>query len=90
MTLAFFLRSVFSHSRSCAANAGVERQPALVDDDERRRAVEPAFDPVEQIGQDGGGRAGAIKPSVSNTWTDASPRRSVSASSSRPHGPPTQ
>ncbi len=59
-TEAFFLRSVFSHSRSCCAKAGiVEDQPAFVDDEQRRPAVEPAFDAVEEIGQHGGRRAGA-------------------------------
>mgnify|MGYP001488885894 CR=1 FL=1 len=37
----------------------IERQPALVDDDERRRAVEAVLDSVEEIGQDRGRRAGA-------------------------------
>jgi hypothetical protein len=59
-TLAFFFRKVLSHSRSWAAKSrAVEDQPAFVDDDERGRAVQPAFDPVEQVGQDGGGRSAA-------------------------------
>src|SRR3546814_113629 len=40
----------------------VQHQPALVDDDEGRRSVEPAFDPVEQIGEHGGRGAGAGQP----------------------------
>src|SRR3990167_6918671 len=40
----------------------VEDQPTLIDDDERGRAVQPAFDPVEQVGQDGGRRARAYQP----------------------------
>jgi hypothetical protein len=36
-TLAFFLRSVFSHSRSCCGKGrAVEHEPALVDDDQGR------------------------------------------------------
>jgi hypothetical protein len=62
MTLAFFLRSVFSHSRSCRRRLVVEREPAFVDDEQRRRAVEPALDAVEEIGEHGGGRARADQP----------------------------
>lgn len=32
----------------------VEREPAFVDDEEGRTPVEPAFDPVEEIGEHGG------------------------------------
>ena len=39
--------------------AVVEREPALVDDEERRAAVEPAFDAMEEIGEYGAGGAGA-------------------------------
>ena len=37
----------------------VEREPALVDDQQRRPAVEAAFDAMEEIGEHGGRRAGA-------------------------------
>ena len=37
----------------------VEREPALVDDEQRRPAVEPVLDAVEQIGEHRGRRAGA-------------------------------
>ena len=56
MTLAFFLRSVFSHSRSWPEKPSiVERQPTLVDDDERRRSIEAVFDAVKQISEHRGG-----------------------------------
>ena len=43
-----------------AGEAGiVEREPALVDDEQGRPAVEPIFDAVKQIGQHGGRGAGA-------------------------------
>jgi hypothetical protein len=58
ITDAFFLRSVFSHSRSCCAKV-VERKPAFVDDEESRPSVEPAFDAVEEIGKNGRRRAPA-------------------------------
>ena len=59
-TEAFFLRSVFSHSRSCCGESGVvEDQPALVDDEQGRPAVEAALDAMEQIGQHGRRGAGA-------------------------------
>ncbi len=54
MTEAFFLRSVFSHSRSCPAKpCVVEREPAFIDDQQCRPAVEPAFDAMKEIGQHG-------------------------------------
>ena len=57
---AFFLRSVFSHSRSWPAKPlVVEREPALVDDEQRRPAVQPVLDAVEEIGEHGGRRARA-------------------------------
>ena len=63
----------------------VEREPALVDDEQRRPAIEAPFDAMEEIGEHGAGAAPVpIRPSVSKAWTDASPSRSVSASSSRP------
>ncbi len=59
-TEAFFFLNVFSHSRSCRAKGGVvEDEPSLVDDEQRRATVEPAFDAVEQVGEHGGRRAGA-------------------------------
>ena len=59
-TEAFFLRSVFSHSRSCWAKAGiVEDEPALVDDEQRGPSVESSLDAVEQIGEDRGRGRGA-------------------------------
>ena len=59
-TEAFFLRSVFSHSRSCWAKAGSSRtsQPSSMMS-ERRPAVEAALDAMEEIGQHGGRCAGA-------------------------------
>ena len=38
--------------------AVVEREPALVDDEKGRPAVEPVLDPVKEIGKDGRRRAG--------------------------------
>ena len=91
MTEAFFLRSVFSHSRSCPAKLVIiEREPAFIDDQQGRPAVEPVLDAVEQIGKHGRRGAGPISPSVSKAWTSPSPRRSASASSRRPKGPPRQ
>ena len=40
----------------------VEREPALVDDEQGRAPVEPLLDAVEQIGQDRGRGAGADQP----------------------------
>ena len=40
----------------------VEGQPAFVDDQQRRPAVEPAFDAMEEIGEHGGRGAGADQP----------------------------
>ena len=40
----------------------VEREPALVDDEQRRPAVEPGLDAMEQIGEHGGRGAGADQP----------------------------
>ena len=37
----------------------IEREPAFIDDQQRRAAVEPALDAVEEIGEHGGRRAGA-------------------------------
>src|SRR5690606_41821067 len=39
----------------------VQRQPAFVDDEQRRAAVEPVADSVEEIGEHGGGRPGSDK-----------------------------
>ena len=91
MTEAFFLRSVFSHSRSWPAKPSiVEREPAFVDDEERRPAVEPIFDTVEEIGEDGGRGAAADQPFGLERLDATLPSRSVSASSRRPKGPPRQ
>ena len=63
----------------------VERQPAFVDDQQGRPAVEPV---VRCGGRDRPApparRSVPISPSVSKAWTEASPSRSASASSSRP------
>ena len=40
----------------------VEGEPALVDDEQRRPAVEPVLDAVEEIGEHRGRRAGADQP----------------------------
>src|SRR3546814_6042990 len=40
----------------------VEDKPALVDDDQGRRAIEPLPDAVKEIGEHGGGRGGADEP----------------------------
>ena len=40
----------------------VECQPAFIDDDERRRSVEPILDAVEELGQNGGRGLGADQP----------------------------
>ena len=62
-TQAFFLRSVFSHSRSWPAKPSiVEGEPAFVDDEQGRAAVEPVLDAVEEIGEHGGRGAGADQP----------------------------
>ena len=76
-TEAFFLRSVFSHSRSWPAKpAIVERQPAFVDDEQRRAAVEPAFDAMEEIGEHGG-RGGGADQSLGLERLDVRPRRAA-------------
>jgi hypothetical protein len=68
MTLAFFLRSVFSHSRSWPAKPFVvQRQPAFVDDERVGDPSSRSFDAVEQIGEHGRApRPVPISPSVSN------------------------
>src|SRR3546814_14599465 len=40
----------------------VEDKPALVEDDQGRRAIEPLPDAVKEIGEHGGGRGGADEP----------------------------
>jgi len=45
----------------------VQRQPAFVDDQQRRPAIEAVFDAMKEIGEHGGRSAGADQPSVSNT-----------------------
>ena len=40
----------------------VERQPAFIDDQQRRPAVEAVFDAMEEIGEHGGRSAGADQP----------------------------
>ncbi len=40
----------------------IEREPALVDDEQRGSSVEPITDPVEQVREDGGRRAGSHQP----------------------------
>ena len=63
----------------------VEGEPAFVDDEQRRPAVEPLFDAMEQIGEHGGRGAGADQTLRSRRpGPTASPSRSASASSSRP------
>lgn len=54
ITDAFFLRSVFSHSRSGCAKlvSSSASQPSSMYE-ERRPSVEPAFDAVEEIGKNG-------------------------------------
>ena len=68
----------------------VEREPALVDDEQGGPAVEagPRCDGRDRRGPRARRRV-PISPSVSKACTSASPRCSASASSSRPHGPPT-
>jgi hypothetical protein len=64
MTLAFFLRSVFSHSRSWPAkpSSSSASQPSSM----MRRVRRAVLDAVEEIGEHGGRGAGADQPSVSN------------------------
>jgi len=69
-TEAFFFRSVFNHSRSWPRKAlVVQRQPAFVDDQQRRPTVEAILDAMKEIGEYGGCGSGADQPSVSNTCT---------------------
>jgi hypothetical protein len=77
MTLAFFLRSVFSHSRSCRRSPRRRARASLVDDESVGEPSSRSLDAVEEIGEHGGA-AGADQPSISNACTDAEPRCSAS------------
>jgi hypothetical protein len=77
MTLAFFLRSVFSHSRSWPAKPSSSSASQPSSTMRGRRSVEPVLDAVEEIGEHGGRGVGADQPSVSNAWTVAVPRCSA-------------
>jgi len=61
-TEAFFLRSVFSHSRSWREPMIVEREPAFVDDDECGTAVEPILYAVEEIERTAGAATASDQP----------------------------
>ena len=63
MTETFFLRSVFSHSRSWPAKPRSSRsEPALVDDEQRGAPIEPVLDTMEEIGKHRRRRARADQP----------------------------
>jgi hypothetical protein len=68
----------------------IEGKPTFIDNKECRPAVETAPMRWKRYDSTAGAAPVPIKPSVSNAWTEASPRRSNSASSKRPEGPPRQ
>ena len=90
-TEAFFLREGLQPlAQLLGKSRVVEREPALVDDKERRRTGEPSLDPVEQIGQDRRCRAAADQAFGLEGLHVGFAQLSASASSSRPNGPPMQ
>ena len=86
MTDAFFFPKGLQPLAKLLGEGGVvEDEPPLVDDEQSRAAVEPAFYAVEQVGQHGGRRTGADQP-FGLEGLDRRRSRVVrlSASSSRP------